>query len=256
MDKPMSSQSTALSQPVQFALDKIVESLKSNLGENLYSCMLYGSAVRGDHNPKVSDINLLIVLEESTPEAHEVISEAVRGRYRVDPFVIGHHGMERSFQTFAMKFLSIHRDYKVICGKDILDDLEIDKESLKFLCEQSLRNIRLRLVHAFIMNRKDRKMYEHFLLQILPSIFVSLSDLVRLQGAKVPHLFSERIPALKVELAIETPILEDLLKFKEKPHTLTLKIIPHFHSQLFHLLNHAIEKLESQWPIPPRNKMN
>ena len=46
-------------------LDKLVEGLKTELGGDLLSVVLYGSAVTGDYQEKVSDLNVLCVLKEA-----------------------------------------------------------------------------------------------------------------------------------------------------------------------------------------------
>src|ERR1022692_4512097 len=51
---------------LQATLDQAVNALRTELGKNLYSCCVYGSAVRGNSIEGVSDINLLIILNQST----------------------------------------------------------------------------------------------------------------------------------------------------------------------------------------------
>ena len=46
---------------------RLAGQLEKQLGQNLHSCVLYGSAVRGDASPQASDINLLIILTLATP---------------------------------------------------------------------------------------------------------------------------------------------------------------------------------------------
>jgi len=65
------SQSTDMKTAVERTAARLVQTL----GENLHSCILYGSVVRGEMVDKVSDINLLIVLTESTPAAHSAIAD-------------------------------------------------------------------------------------------------------------------------------------------------------------------------------------
>src|ERR1700757_4456243 len=107
-------------------LDQIVGSLKESLGNNLYSCCVYGSSVRGDAVEGVSDINLLIVLNESNPSAHLTISRIAGNNRQLDPFILGRKGFERSARAFAPKFLSIQRNYRVLAGADPLKDLKVD----------------------------------------------------------------------------------------------------------------------------------
>lgn len=243
---------TTLPPDVQTTLDRAVESLKSRLGENLYSCMVYGSVVRGDFVPVTSDVNLLIVLNDSTPEAHAHIVEAVRGRLRIDPFVIGKVGMERSFEAFALKFLSIRRDYQVLHGSDPLEKFEVKEELERFLCEQALRNVRLRLVRGFIVFGEDRKRYAQFLIHWIPTLFVDLSAGLRLVGHDIPGGFADRIPVIEREYGGDASVLRDLLSFKEQPHPLSLDVVKDLHSRIFRILTRAIEWMEAQWPSDDR----
>jgi predicted nucleotidyltransferase len=133
-------------------LDQANAHLMGQLGDNLYSCIAYGSAIRGEIIESESDINLLIVLQESTPQAHAVINDACQQWDRIQPFVLGKSGLARSQQVFALKFHSIKRNYRVLHGVDVLVEFDPSLPLLRFLVEQSLRNLRLRLNHAFITN--------------------------------------------------------------------------------------------------------
>ena len=44
-------------------LDDLVQRLRDDLGDDLHSVVLYGSAVTGDFQEKVSDLNVLCVLK-------------------------------------------------------------------------------------------------------------------------------------------------------------------------------------------------
>src|SRR5882757_6395225 len=70
---------------LQKAVDDAVHALRTELGDNLHSCCLYGSAVRGNAIEGVSDINLLVILNESTSGAHEAVARAIGGRGKIDP---------------------------------------------------------------------------------------------------------------------------------------------------------------------------
>ncbi len=49
-------------------LSDLVERLQKAHGESLVSVILYGSAAAGDHHDKFSDLNVLCVLRQVTPE--------------------------------------------------------------------------------------------------------------------------------------------------------------------------------------------
>jgi hypothetical protein len=143
---------------LQATLDQAVNALRTELGDNLYySCCVYGSAVRGNSIEGVSDINLLVILNQSTAAAHEAVARAIGGQRQIDPFVLARRGFERSVRAFATKFASIKRNYRVRFGADPLVDLNVDAELEKFLCEQAVRNLRLRLAYAFITRQQRTK---------------------------------------------------------------------------------------------------
>src|SRR4051812_20180825 len=96
--------------PIDSLLDQAVQRLRDELGANLYSVCLYGSAVRGNFIQGFSDINLLIVLNESNPDAHQGVARAIGADKQIDPFILGRTGFARSARAFATKFASIKRN--------------------------------------------------------------------------------------------------------------------------------------------------
>lgn len=167
--------------------------------------------------PVASHANVLIVLNRSTPEAHQAIAEVARGKLRIDPFVIGRPGMQRSLRAFAVKFLSIQRDYELLCGHDALAGFELDVEDERFLCEQQLRNVRLRLVRGFIVFGTHGRRYSEFLRHWIPTIFVDVSEILRLVAVEVPHDFADRIPVTAREFGVDVSVLQDLLVLEQSP---------------------------------------
>ena len=177
-------------------LDKVLDTLQKELGGKLHSCYVYGSAVRGNLIEGVSDINLLIILNESTCEAHEAIARAIGEEPQIDPFILARHGFERSVRAFATKFASIQRNYRLLQGEDILAGLTFDTRQEQFLCEQAMRNLRLRLIYSFV-TRHQHVAYDLFVVSNITGLFVQLSEALRLNGASVPTLFEARIPMME-----------------------------------------------------------
>ncbi len=89
---------------LQATLDQAVSASRRELAENLYSCCVYGSAVRGNVVEGVSEINLLIVLNQFDSKAHRAIARVVGLLPRIDPFVLAKRGFERGVRAFVPKF--------------------------------------------------------------------------------------------------------------------------------------------------------
>lgn len=238
----------ALPPETQQALDGAAAALKKTLGANLHSLVLYGSAVRGNLVPKISDLNLLILLEESTPDAHAAIADAIRGPVRIEPFILGRALLARSIQSFAVKFLSIRRNYRVLHGADPFADLAIDETLARFLCEQAVRNLRLRCTRAFVVIGHDRLRYSTFLSRTSSAFFTDLAEGLRRVGTDVPRAFEERLPLFQKAFGADASVLRDILELKSSGRTLSPGEVKEFHSRLFKLLDGAVRWMEAQWP--------
>ena len=230
----------------QTTLDEAVAALRRELGENLYSCCVYGSAVRGNAIEGVSDINLLIVLNQSSSEAHQTIARAIGGERQIDPFVLAKRGFERSVRAFATKFASIKRNYRVLYGADPLASVSVDAQLEKFLCEQAVRNLRLRMVYSFV-TRQQHKAYDRFVARNITTMFVQFSEALRLNGVSIPAAFDARIPVLEKEFKIDGQVLRDLLTLKKKPSRFSDTDAVSWHQRLFPLVDAVLAWIESQW---------
>jgi predicted nucleotidyltransferase len=238
----------ALPPETQAALDEAAGALKKTLGANLRSLVLYGSAVRGNLVPKVSDLNLLILLEESTGEAHAAIADAIRGPVRIEPFILGRAPLARSIQSFAVKFFSIRRNYRVLHGADPFADLTIDEALARFLCEQAVRNLHLRCVRAFVVIGHDRPRYSTFLARTSSAFFTDLAEGLRRIGTDVPRAYEERVPLFEKTFGVDASILLRILELKSSARVLSAGEVKEFHSRLFRLLDGAVRWMEAQWP--------
>jgi len=236
-----------LSGDLQSSLNEVLGALTEELGSNLYSCCLYGSAVRGNLVDGISDLNLLIVLKVSDPAAHDAIGRVLKKHPRVDPFILALVGFERSVKAFASKFASIKRNYQVLAGADPLAEIIIDPDLERFLCEQALRNLRLRLVFSY-STRDRHKSYIVFLSRTVTPLFLRLSEILRLHdGSITPSDFAQRIPILARTFQIEGSVLQDLLVLK-KQKDLSEDKASEWHARVFPIVDSAVQWIERNWP--------
>jgi predicted nucleotidyltransferase len=233
----------------QASLDETVAALQSALSANLYSVVLYGSAARGDFVPGVSDLNLLIVLHESTPAAHEALAAVVRSRPRLEPFVVGRPGFLRTARAFPAKFAAIRRTGRVLIGPDLLKDVPRFPELERFAAEQALRNVRLRLVYNFLKRGGDPISYTRFALNFVPGIYSALNTILELNGHSIPHVRDAQRALFVSTFNVDTGVLVELGQLKRKPQALTPAQVSSSHARLFTIVMSALAWLEERWPI-------
>ncbi len=230
----------------QAKLTSCVRELNAALETNLVSCCAYGSVVRGNYVEGISDLNLLIVLKESTPEAHLTLSRILCKFDKVTPFILGQKGFARSVRAFASKFASIQRNYVVLHGIDLLSDIKIDSTLEKFLCEQSLRNQRLRLVFTFVTTQGDER-YGKFLKGCIPALFSNLSEVLRLEGIGFPKEMPARFSVMNQQFGLNESALKKLAEFRQTAHLPGESELQELHRNTFQLLDTIIAWLENHW---------
>jgi hypothetical protein len=230
--------------------ETVVAALREALGENLRSVCLYGSAVRGDTIKGVSDLNLLIVLNVSDAAAHEAIARVLGSDPCIEPFILGATGFERSVRAFAAKFASIKRWHRVLHGEDVLAGVTIPESLERFLCEQALRNLRLRTAHAFV-TRSRHKHYGAFLTRNVTAMFLRFSEIVRLNGGEIPNEIPARVPVLEKELGLEAGTLRELLALKAGTQPWRETAAAEWHTKVFTALDTAVRWIENHWPQEP-----
>lgn len=218
---------------------------ETSLGDNLHSLIQYGSSVRKSNVGK-DDINLLIVLKRSTPEAHAAIHQIISDNPTIEPFVLGIRGFEHTVKSFAVKFLSISRNYKLLSGQDVLSDIHISVEHEKFLAEQALRNLRLKLIHCFAKHGPS-KTYVRFANSLTTSFMIDISEVLRCEELEVPTSHLDRVKAFSDKFDFDLSVLDTLLSFKRNRPNLDKDQIELLHRNLFILLDNVILYIESQW---------
>lgn len=228
----------------------ILSDLKSHLGQNLYSVIAYGSIVRGDWVASASDVNLFIVLEKSTPPAHEAIASIHARHAALSPMVAEREGLLRTFRCFAAKFLSIRRNYRVLHGVDCLKELVVDPALERFLVEQALRNLQMRCTNAFVTQSRDARRYTQLALRFRSATTTHVSTMLRLEGVEVPKPHIERLPIIERELGAQTAVLRDLASVKAANRRLRADEIPGVHTRLYALLDAALGWIEARWTLP------
>jgi predicted nucleotidyltransferase len=129
-------------------LQELVDRLKQAQGDRLLSVILYGSAAAGEHNEHFSDLNVLCVLTGITPvelAASGPIFEWWRALGNPAPLLLSEEELRTSTDCFPIEFHDMCERRRVLAGKDLIEDLAIEKIFYRAQVEMELRTKLLRL---------------------------------------------------------------------------------------------------------------
>ena len=109
--------------------------------DKLHSICIVGSALTRDYDPKISDINSVIVLHEMDLKFLELLAPLGKkyGKKGVAaPLFMTPIYIDKSRDVFPIEFLNIKLLHHTVFGEDIFKDLTIDKSDLRHQCEREL----------------------------------------------------------------------------------------------------------------------
>lgn len=137
---------------VQKRVDELVSALKKAHGDSLLSVLVHGSAVRGGWRDG-SDVDLIIVLRESSRATLESMANALQGARwsaRIEAMILLESEIVRAADVFPVFYDEIQRCHALLHGKDVFADLKIEPHHLRLRIEQELREVQIRLRRAVV----------------------------------------------------------------------------------------------------------
>jgi len=204
-----------LPQKYRDILESFLGAARDIYREGLVSVILYGSAASGEFSGKHSNINLLVVLDNTDLENLSGISKILSaGKFKIlIPLFFTEDYIKSSTDTFPIEFLDMKENYSVIYGKDVLAGLEIDMRNLRFQCEQELKAkaINIKKNYLSTMNKNALK---QLLFKSFNSSLHILRNLIRLKGRTPPYLKEDILNELEREFNMDTADLKRILSAK------------------------------------------
>jgi hypothetical protein len=203
---------------VRKKISPYMEGLLKAHGENIISIFIYGSAASGDFIPGVSGINSAVVFndlkfEQLKKSLHQVGS-GIRKQI-VAPLFITREYIKTSCDTFPLEFLEMKENHLIIYGKDLLQDLEVRTDHIRFVCEEQLKGKLIRIRQAYLEIGLRKKGMEALVKESLDSLFPVFKGLLRLKGVAPPSKKEEAARLLTKTFGINGDVFIAVLQDKE-----------------------------------------
>lgn len=202
-------------------VNNLIEDLKNTFSEKLISVILYGSAASQDYLEKVSDINLIVVINELNAKDLKLANPAVEKWVKTKnpvPIFMGKDEWFNSCDVYAIECSDVKDRHKILYGEDIVSSIEIKKCNLRLQCESEIKNILIKLRQSYLVNAKNTKSIEELIKLASKSIFAVFRAVLRINNINVPAKNSEVIDSLNNLIEFDTEIFKYILLQKELKH--------------------------------------
>jgi hypothetical protein len=183
-------------------LDDLVTQLRAAYGSHLSSVVLYGSAAAGEHIPKQSDYNVLVLLdhiEPATLAAASAVARAWGDAGNPPPMTMTLGEWQRSSDVFPMEYADILDRHRVLHGAAPFDGISVSNENLRLQLEQQVLGKLLQLRQGALLAGMDGKRQLELIVASLSTMMVLFRAVLRLHGEKPAAdnvAVSERVAAL------------------------------------------------------------
>ena len=168
-------------------LDELVTQLRAAYGTRLNSVVLYGSAATGEHIPKRSDYNVLLLLNEIDANALASASAVARAwgdAGNPPPMTMTVEEWRGSADVFPMEYADILERHKVLHGTPPFDGVTVSNDDLRLQLEQQVMGKLLQLRQGALLAGMDGKRQAELVAASLSTMMVLFRAVLRLNGER------------------------------------------------------------------------
>lgn len=183
-------------------LEELVSQLHKVYGAHLRTVVLYGSAAAGEHIPKRSDYNVLVIVDELTMEhmrAEAAVARAWGEAGNPPPLTLTLAEWRGSADIFPMEYADILERHQVLHGSLPEAARKIDAEHLRLQLEQQVMGKLIQLRQGVLQASGKKGALLALLEASLSTFMVLFRATARLHGEEPPESsesLCERVAAL------------------------------------------------------------
>lgn len=227
-------------------LDKLVESLKKELGENLTSIIAFGS--QANVEDAKNNLNIMIVTNTLSAENLYAISKPIQKWVKAKnpiPVIMNRDEWYSSFDVYAIEYSDIKGNYRLIYGEDLVQSISINKYFLRLECEAELKSLLLKYKNNFLMNIRSDKEMKKLLSHIIKTLLVIFRSVLRLHDCAVPYRAVDIIEFVSNYLNFNKIVMLKLAKVKYEGDAYTKQELMYIEAELVKDIQHILKQVDA-----------
>ncbi|HUF11801.1 MAG TPA: nucleotidyltransferase domain-containing protein [Longimicrobiales bacterium] len=169
---------------------RLTAGLRERAGTNLRSVVLHGSVAREEAIAGVSDVNVLVLLDEARPDQLRALAPLAREWLESaggPPLILTEREWKRAADVFAIEVADMKEAHELLFGTDPVAALEPKRHELRLQTERELRGKLLQLREGTLLAAESPAELGWLLSAALPSFTAYMRATLRLAGRDVPR---------------------------------------------------------------------
>jgi len=187
--------------------EKIIETLKERLGENLLCAVKFGT--EGEPN------NFLCVLEKIDFATLEQLKETMqKQKEKIVPLFFTERELQNAADVFPLEFLDIQNPHELLYGKDLVAEIKIEKKHVRRELESELRSKLIHLRENYVWIKKDKDL-KSLLTAAVPNLMPLFYGLLYLKKTAPPAELDKLFGLVGEKYNFDVEILRRLKSLKD-----------------------------------------
>ena len=190
----------------KMTLEELVAQLRAAYGDALRAAVLYGSAAAGEHIPRRSDYNVLVIVEALPLEqlrAASAVTQAWVAAGNPPPLTMTTNEWRGSADIFPMEYADILDRHRVLYGEPPFDGMAVQPADLRLEVEQQAMGKLLQLRAGVLAAGADSQRQIELLERSLSTIMVVFRGALRLLGERPPADYAALSRAVAVHVGFD-----------------------------------------------------
>lgn len=202
----------------QESLKNFVEDLRVTHKENLASIVLYGSAAAGDEMAERFGLNVLVALNNITPEDLRLAQAPAREWRRLGqplPVYFTLRELSDAADVFPIEFHQMARTRKILYGRDPFEFVELSNANLRHQTEYELRGKLIQLRRSYIHVSNSAEKLAGLLSESLGTFSALFRPVLILHGIEPPVAKQDAVAATVELLGLDGATFEKIFALRE-----------------------------------------
>ena len=177
---------------------------------NIISIAVYGSVASGNFIPKISDVNIVVIVKDlgfSVLRSSLHLVKEGRAHKINAPLFLTEDYIARSLDVFPVEFLDMKDHNIILYGKDVFQGLNVDTVYLRLFCEQQIKGKLLRIRQAYLETGLDPQEKIRLLRDSLGALIPIFVNLLRLRNKPIPSAKVDVLKSMGREFGVDDSVL-------------------------------------------------
>lgn len=193
--------------------------LRSTLGDRLRSVLLHGSVARGEAVAGVSNVNLLVLVDDVEPALLRELAPGARkwlGSHGALPLILARDEWSAASDAFAIETADMLDAREVLHGADPLEGVRVGPRHLRLQAERELRGKLIHLREGILVSAERPGDLGRLVLSALPSLATYFRAALRLAGEEAPNRTPETFDRGAALVGGDATALRDLWEARSR----------------------------------------